>query len=559
MRIRHIINYFKTQSGTDIHIAMPIAISSLLTAKSYHKKHKIEHLVACYSDDLEHVDTSAFIKTRPLDRTACGVFKTRTVSGKKLPIFRDILDRLAYDSDDEDILIFTNADIIVQPFFYSLIAEKCKSYDCFSITRRCIPANYTSVDDLPQIYSEVGKKHPGHDCFVFNKKVYDEIDPGETCIGAGHMELPFLIGLASHAKNFEIFDNLHATIHIGDERSWASYGDMNEHNLRETNRVYGLYKDKLKIPHLNAMIRHRLAELRIPVEDKRVVYQPKSKLEGHTIVLPYFSEQELGRFHDLADYINNCTFKITNCRYNFLIVACSLPLDNSLVDKFRYIAPSVGYVTPVGKLDYGNGSCSLFWDVAEHVHNNYPHDGFMLWMESDMVPLKPDWIDSLDAIWENQSILGMRVKRCFYASTQTLTTEHINGGACYNKMLAGLVPREARKHPFDMSLYPFVSNDAKFTDAFRFISNNRIRDVVFDPSAVVGHAYVAKHNKDQVIRDTINLCSDVFNVCVLPVNSEHCCDNARDFPSGLVECPVHGHFMPGVSASIYDYKRRRTK
>lgn len=542
MRIKHIINIFKTQRGTDVHVAMPIALAALQTAKSYARTMspnlQIEHLAAYYEQDANIVP-KWFTKTKPLEKTANDIIKLRYQ--KNLPVFREILDRLAENSDHGDILVYTNADIIVQPFFYSFISKL--QNDCCSITRRCISADYTSIHDLPKIYSEIGRKHPGHDCFVFTKEVYEQLDIGDTCIGTGHMEVPLLIGLASHAKNFEVLDNAHVTIHLGDERSWTNYGDLTEHNLVEIRKVYDRYKHKLSLPHVHSLVRNKLAQLHISVEEpKTVMYQPRSKMEGHTVVLPYFSKQELDRLHNLADYLSRCTFRVTNCKYNFLVVACSMPVDDSLVAKLGTVAPTSSYATPVGKLDYGSGSCSLFWDTAQYVHKNYPNDGFMLWMEADMVPLKPDWIDRLDALWDNNlMIMGMQVPRKFYTGSMMITTEHINGGACYSKRLAHVVPPEGRTHPFDMSLYPYVLDKCGTTNAFRFLSASQIHEIVFDESAVVGHAYVSKHKKDDVIRDTIDLCSDVFDACVLPVNSEQCCGNARDFASGLMECPVHGH------------------
>ncbi len=43
----------------------------------------------------------------------------------------------------------------------------------------------------------------------------------------------------------------------------------------------------------------------------------------------------------------------------------------------------------------------MFWEAMEYIEQHSPNDGgFGLWLESDMAPVKENWIDQLDAEWK---------------------------------------------------------------------------------------------------------------------------------------------------------------
>jgi hypothetical protein len=87
-------------------------------------------------------------------------------------LIKDILQRL-YESSTAEYFIYTNTDIIVLPQFYETAAKIIEQgYDAFIINRRRIPKIYNSVNDLPFIYSDIGKSHPGFDCFVFKRELF---------------------------------------------------------------------------------------------------------------------------------------------------------------------------------------------------------------------------------------------------------------------------------------------------------------------------------------------------------------------------------------------------
>lgn len=72
----------------------------------------------------------------------------------------------------------------------------------------------------------------------------------------------------------------------------------------------------------------------------------------------------------------------------------------------------------------------------DHIASTFkPDGGFSLWLESDMIPVKKDWLDRLSAQWyaadEPLRIMGCLVRAILSASRRIVVDEHINGGACY--------------------------------------------------------------------------------------------------------------------------------
>ena len=114
-----------------------------------------------------------FIKTPDLDRSILDISQFQVP--RKLPIIKDILDRLYQVAVDADYLIYTNADIALQPHFYTEVAKLIEQgYDAFIINRRTIPDHYKDISEIPQMYAEKGEPHPGQDCFVFKRSLYEK-------------------------------------------------------------------------------------------------------------------------------------------------------------------------------------------------------------------------------------------------------------------------------------------------------------------------------------------------------------------------------------------------
>lgn len=131
-------------------------------------------------------------------------------------------------------------DIALQPYFYQAVAAIiAKGYDAFIINRRTIPGGYKIVDEIPLMYAELGEKHPGWDCFIFHRALYHRFKLGTACIGSGWIGRVLITNMSCFASKFIIFEDLHLTFHIGNEKSWqvSQYDDYLEHNKNECRKV----------------------------------------------------------------------------------------------------------------------------------------------------------------------------------------------------------------------------------------------------------------------------------------------------------------------------------
>ncbi|XLP06766.1 glycosyltransferase [Alteromonas marina] len=247
MKIKHIINPVVVPETSDLFIAQPVTFESMRVAKQNATKKgvDVELLATCYQED-ESLVPSYFNYAGQMERSVLdvGSFQRK----RKLPLICDILDKVDYE--DDDIIIYTNVDIAVQPEFYLKVKE---IYDgglrAFTINRRTIPQYYTSPTQLSDMYKEHGEKHPGHDCFVFTGKMLSTFNLGLGCIGANWIGRILLTNLMAHCEEFETLPDEFLTFHIGDDRSWkvSELNDYDMHNESELLKVieYLLSKDEV--------------------------------------------------------------------------------------------------------------------------------------------------------------------------------------------------------------------------------------------------------------------------------------------------------------------------
>lgn len=214
-RVAHIINPFNAAPSSDLSTAQPITFATILEAKKrVEGKMDIELLSCQFAEDRNMVHPS-FRPTRDLTRSVLdmGHFEKKI----KLPLIADILERM-YTESDAEYLIYTNVDIGLYPNFYEKVNTFIESgLDAFIINRRRIPEHFKSIEDIPSIYLEKGKKHPGFDCFVFRRDLYPKFELKDICIGVPFIEITFAQNLFAFSTNFKLFDEETLTFHIGME------------------------------------------------------------------------------------------------------------------------------------------------------------------------------------------------------------------------------------------------------------------------------------------------------------------------------------------------------
>jgi hypothetical protein len=238
-KIAHIINPVIVEKSSDLYVAQPITFETMKIAKKNAAGQiEVDLFTAQYPEDRVLIPDE-FQATADLERSVLdlGSFQKK----RKLPLLADILDRL-YEASDAEYFIFTNVDIAVLPHFYITVeAFIAANLDAFAINRRTISAEYHKLSEIPLMYAEMGKKHEGHDCFVFRRDVYPKYHLGAVCIGIPWVGRVLLWNLVCHAKNFQEFKKTHLTFHLGPGNDGAWQGqelsDYRAHNISEAQKV----------------------------------------------------------------------------------------------------------------------------------------------------------------------------------------------------------------------------------------------------------------------------------------------------------------------------------
>jgi hypothetical protein len=65
------------------------------------------------------------------------------------------------------------------------------------------------------MYADLGKSHPGFDCFVFHKDLLHQFILDEICVGISFLEVGLIHNLLAFAKNPLYVPDAHLTFHIG--------------------------------------------------------------------------------------------------------------------------------------------------------------------------------------------------------------------------------------------------------------------------------------------------------------------------------------------------------
>src|ERR1044072_5827451 len=216
IHIAHLVNPVKSPVYAELSYVQPITFETMRVAKEMAPSHgiKVELLTAQFAED-HSIIPAYFRKTPDLERSAAdfGSFSRP----KKLPLLKDLIGRL-YNHSDAPYLIFTNVDIALQPNFYVEVAKRIETgLDAFIINRRRISGQFRSIEELPTMYADPGASHPGFDCFIFYRSVYQNFEFENVCVGIPFIEMAFSQNLFCHARSFRLYDHDFLTFHIGME------------------------------------------------------------------------------------------------------------------------------------------------------------------------------------------------------------------------------------------------------------------------------------------------------------------------------------------------------
>jgi hypothetical protein len=259
IKLAHIINPVKANETSDLHFAQPVTFESILKAKEFsiHNSH-----IKLYTTQFEE-DTPIIPKGfTVLSNLEKSVLDTNpALKGKKLPLIADILSKLT-EAEDADFYIYTNMDIALMPHFYDTVFQYInKGHDAIVINRRRLSGSYRQIEDLPLMYADMGKSHPGFDCFVFHKDLLSKFVLKNICIGVSFLEVTIIHNIFSFAKNPLFVPDAHLTFHIGMEVLVPRNNAFYQHNRNEFfKKIYPVLKPHFsikKFPYASLPIHQR--------------------------------------------------------------------------------------------------------------------------------------------------------------------------------------------------------------------------------------------------------------------------------------------------------------
>jgi len=257
--VAHIVNPFTPPESSDLFYAQPISFKSIEVAKKNAENIiDIEVMAAFYQEDKAsvpaNVTKTSYLKESVLDHHS---FEKKI----KLPLIREILQKAINESKAEYIL-YTNIDIGLYPDFYTRVNELLQQgYDALIINRKRIEPLYTQTSDLDKIWKQPGKSHPGFDCFLFHRSLFEKMELGNICIGVPFIEISFSQNLFHLANKFKLIETDNYTFHIGMEifkkrapQEYFNYNRREFHQVEE--KLYPIMQSK-NLPYADRWLPER--------------------------------------------------------------------------------------------------------------------------------------------------------------------------------------------------------------------------------------------------------------------------------------------------------------
>ena len=172
---------------------------------------ELEIQILGVTDKREAIDLPNFIQQQPSTLQTLKDIYPGQIS-LAFPLMQDLLNVAL--SQEFDYLIYSNMDIILQPYFYRYLATQLPEHDALVINRRRL-ADRKPLAELAQLQSELGWSHPGFDCFVLERTLVEQFDFGQICIGVPFIESAFTHQIAAFANKPKFVLDAHLTLHVG--------------------------------------------------------------------------------------------------------------------------------------------------------------------------------------------------------------------------------------------------------------------------------------------------------------------------------------------------------
>jgi len=233
--VAHIINPFVASGDSDLIFAQPITFETMRKARELAKGViEVELLAACFEEDAKIVPSyfqkTHFLKASVLDKST---FNSKI----KLPLLKDILEK-AINASTAEYIIYSNVDIALYPNFYLKINDWINhGFDAIIVNRKRIKPIYTKPEQIELMLKVPGKSHPGFDCFVFHRSIFEKMELEDICIGVPFIEITFSQNLFHLAKKYKLVKSGEHTFHLGMEifknRAPKEYYDYNKKEYKK--------------------------------------------------------------------------------------------------------------------------------------------------------------------------------------------------------------------------------------------------------------------------------------------------------------------------------------
>lgn len=261
LKIAHIVNPVKVAKNNQLFNAQLITFQSMKRAREQANLSDLELIQCCtqYNED-EEVIPAHFQKLSNLKNSVNDI--NSKLKGRKLPLIKDILYKTD-EIENVDFIIYTNVDIALMPFFYDSVYEYIKEgHDFITINRRRLENKYESAQQLPSMYAELGKSHPGFDCFILKQSLLKKLHLDGICVGVPFLEVSLLHNLLAVANNTKIIFDKHLTFHIGMNVLGFKRDEYYLHNRSiYFNKIHPKIKNKFNLknfPYADEIILKRL-------------------------------------------------------------------------------------------------------------------------------------------------------------------------------------------------------------------------------------------------------------------------------------------------------------
>jgi len=246
-RFVHLVNPFRSPDGPSNDRVQAVSYESIRRAQAFLPEIQVAPAAVVAARDRDCVP-EGFELAGVLDRDVRDV--ASFAHPVPLPLVCDVLE-LGYaharalaerhgENPETTYLVFTNVDIGLMPYFYSVVADLVsRGYETLTIFRRTIPPIDPDPKRLACIYSEYGTTHDGFDCFVFPLSQFERHVRSDACIGRGFVMRGLLYNLVANAANMAIVRLAHLTFHLGDDKEWKDprFEDSIRFNIEQAKEV----------------------------------------------------------------------------------------------------------------------------------------------------------------------------------------------------------------------------------------------------------------------------------------------------------------------------------